>query len=886
MELLLTETARVTPELFHILAQEIVSLYDSWLSDLIWWCSMLLLGGYKISKNTKPFNDSQIKYLDRNSNNSTMMRMFKTSMKRFGIDTKSLESRRVDVDVADDVDEYFEKIYAKRSGLKSQSTSTSSEPIERQLLVSGWLTNQTTVMSGEVIDTIIAPYIKNLNINKARGIDGLSPKLIRDLNYNQTLVKPMSLLFRLCIATGQTPTKWNDAITSLIPKDRNDAATVDKRRPISVLPIFRRIFEGVYLQLIKSDDVGVFGPSDDILPKAQAGFRPNCSTLSHLITVHDLMVYGYKQVVFFDLYKAYDMVDIERLIDKLSKLGQPLVFLNLVRSLYTGGTAKFVVNGNLSKGMIKYCGLMQGALWSPLLFNIYSIDLPDRIPTYPTELSSPIKKFADDTMIIRPGKEYTETFLNDIKSIEAWCCDNAMLLNTLKTILLQSRLAENNNLAITDGSGCIIPTSLECKYLGFIFTSNGIDIDLNIAKRLEEAKKIFRFIQMVSWHWNQYTRLNIYKTFIRSKLEYGGALIYQLYISNMNLYKNSFVELEKFQQDCIRWILHQRQTYQISSAELGVLQIQPIVERFKSLHARTNLHVLKLVGRSSDIRDYWLNVKYRLLPPTTILLNRLINTNLYQQYKGLVSRWENGGDWIVNRKILLKKRVDTATGQPASPPSLEQHIKLVQRQEHKSKSKLNTLIPDSARLSSGFGPARFFKIKTSAVRHYAIQWSLNNFGHHHACPFLENNRTHRFKRSCLTAGHIDLIGISIGAENLSNQDSDIYILNRNRYIESFDENERCQQYTILDDLLNRQEYVKFGLVVADLLYKLNCKALADNLLQSIFIENHSTGPTTEKLDRIETITFIETLDRQLESRIQTPAAGVEAIALPGPSGIG
>lgn len=892
LELVIQRIATNSPEVFHQSAQQLASHYDDSITDMIWWCSAHILGEYKIPKYSLPMRDKKIEYLDRNSNNSNIVRLFKTSMKRFGIDTMSLSSRNCDVDVAEDVVDYYNEIYSKRKELLEQHVPVDPSPIERQLIVSGWIEKKASFMPSEMINIFITSCIEKLNVNKARGLDGISPKLLKCISKENSIVSSLSILFRLCIATGQTPAKWNAALTCLIPKDRNDAATVDKRRPISVLPILRRVFENVYMKLIDSNDTGIFGPSDHILPKAQAGFRKNMSTAAHLITVHDLMQKGYNQVVFFDLFKAYDLVDIERLILKLHQYKQSVLFINLTRSLYTGGTAKFVVNGELSTPIIKYCGLMQGAIWSPLLFNIYSKDLPDRIPRQVQEYTSPVKLFADDTMVLRKNSTPNEDFRHDILLVESWCKENAMRLNTKKSVIIKGPPSRGN--AITDGQGCIIPIAEESKYLGLIFDRRGIKVALNIRSRLERAQTSFKYVKLVGWNWSQYIRLLIYKTFIRSKLEYAAAILYQLYISNPTTESRvAFEDLDSFQNECLRWVLLKSPGYRISSSELGVLQIQPILERFQHLWIRHNEHVVTLTRQASDIRDYWLVAKRIPIQPPTVVINRLMSTDGYAEYNRLVDRWLNGSDWVIKvggrkkqTKVVRYNNVDPRTFQPVQPPSLVTHLKLVKRQESKLRSKMTTLIADSARVGGGFGVPRFFKIKNTTIRHYAVQWCLNNFGHLWDCPHIENNRNHKFKRSCLAEGHIDLIRVSVNSENLSNEDSIYFALNQRCYIEAFDDSYSAEHYTILDDLLNRQLYVKFGLVLSDLLKILDCKGIADTIMHSIYSVNKHGEDALNELQNTELINFRDNMERRPPSLPQLPPARLEASALPGPSGIG
>ena len=98
-------------------------------------------------------------------------------------------------------------------------------------------------------------------------------------------------------------------------------------------------------------------------------------------------------VVFLDLKKAFDTVDHDVLLGKLSLYGILESAYDWFDSYLNNRTQKCVVNGSLSKVCSLGCGVPQGTILGPLLFLIYINDLPNCL-----SFCQP-RMYADDTHI-------------------------------------------------------------------------------------------------------------------------------------------------------------------------------------------------------------------------------------------------------------------------------------------------------------------------------------------------------------------------------------------------------------------------------------------------------------------------------------------------------
>ena len=121
-----------------------------------------------------------------------------------------------------------------------------------------------------------------------------------------------------------------------------------------------------------------------ILIEAKHGFSPLHSTASALLKFTNKWYQNIDEgllngVVFLDLKKAFDTVNHEILLSKLSLYGvKGTAKMNAwFQSYLSNRTQVFQVNGKLSLSRNIVTGIPQGSILSPLLFLIYANDFPN-----------------------------------------------------------------------------------------------------------------------------------------------------------------------------------------------------------------------------------------------------------------------------------------------------------------------------------------------------------------------------------------------------------------------------------------------------------------------------------------------------------------------------
>ena len=175
----------------------------------------------------------------------------------------------------------------------------------------------------------------------------------------------------------------------------------------------------------------------NLLYKLQSGFRPrhSCSTaLTHLWDswlqeINKKKVVG---TVFLDFRKAFDLVNHEILLKKLSLYIPKSPALDLFSS-YLANRSQFVfVNGKSSRRQMVATGVPQGSNLGPLFFLLYINDLPLHV----TENNVTSELFADDSSLHTSSSSVVSlenSLQNGLDNVKEWCNENKMIIHPQKT---------------------------------------------------------------------------------------------------------------------------------------------------------------------------------------------------------------------------------------------------------------------------------------------------------------------------------------------------------------------------------------------------------------------------------------------------------------------
>ena len=302
----------------------------------------------------------------------------------------------------------------------------------------------------------------------APGTDDISANVLKYVT--KDVLTPITHVCQLSLDQGYFPSQLK--LAKIIPLFKSkDPATFSNYRPISLLSIFSKILEKVmynrlYNYLVKFKFLYIY----------QFGFQKNKSTYMALICLVDKLTQAlengeYAVGVFIDFQKAFDTVDHNILLEKLSYYGIRGSAHEWFRS-YLSGREQFVEFDNVSSNVLKVqCGVPQGSNLGPLLFLIYINDLAFVSPKLFAIL------FADDSNFFYTDKNIDnlfDTLNSELDKIVKWLNANKMSLNVDKTHYIVFTSRKNNVLRNQDIiiNGCKINEVVVTKFLGVLIDNN------------------------------------------------------------------------------------------------------------------------------------------------------------------------------------------------------------------------------------------------------------------------------------------------------------------------------------------------------------------------------------------------------------------------------
>ena len=289
-----------------------------------------------------------------------------------------------------------------------------------------------------------------MGASRACGPDGITVQMLR---CTFSVVGPHLLkLINHCIINCDLPDQWKAATVTALHK-KGDTSDPNNYRPISVLPIVAKLCERVVCTQLMAYLI-----SHNVLCHQQYGFRPGQSTEAALL---DAVMFATDSIdrgmmtslITADTSKAFDSVEHGRLLDKLEWYGVRRDWF----AAWLRGRTQTVRGG--SRALEVTHGVVQGSILGPLLFLVFTNDLPQHIPY------GKVVMYADDTQFL--DAEFPSNLQALKTRVESslriswtWFTQNRLKINPNKTeliIIRSSRQSIAPDLSIRFGNDEIVP---------------------------------------------------------------------------------------------------------------------------------------------------------------------------------------------------------------------------------------------------------------------------------------------------------------------------------------------------------------------------------------------------------------------------------------------
>ena len=373
------------------------------------------------------------------------------------------------------------------------------------------------------------------------------------------------------------PESWKSGVSCPILKPGKDRTQIPSCRPITMLSSIGKLMERTIQQRLE-----YFLETNKIFDNTQLGFRKGYGTTEALATIinHIDAEVDEKKfciAVYVDLESAFDRVWHGGVLSKLKELNTPTYLLKWIKHYFQDRKISVRLGEFTTLPKPLTVGVPQGAVLSPMLFNVMMHDLPkdDNIK---------VITYADDITLLTSDlkiENARQKMQNYITRLSTWLEKWQMVVNPQKCsyqIFTLKKLLPNITIRMYNHNMRFTNTQ---RVLGVTLDAPRLTLEAHFKSIIEQCKRrihIIRALSSTNWGCSRTLLRQIYIAYIRSKIEYGSFLFRDI--------KPKFLQkLEVMQNDAMRCILGARKTSPILSLQIESF-LPPIELRFQYLYAK------------------------------------------------------------------------------------------------------------------------------------------------------------------------------------------------------------------------------------------------------------------------------------------------------------
>lgn len=340
----------------------------------------------------------------------------------------------------------------------------------------------------------LAASLGQTKANKAAGPDEIYPEFL--LHLGKIGKRWLLDFFNNILESARLPDVFKRSKVIAILKPGKSPDEASSYRPISLLSVSFKLLERLLYNRI-------YRAANSAIPPEQAGFREGRSCADQVLALSSYIEAGFQKglktfVAFVDLSAAYDTVWIDGLLHKFAKIFPCRKTIQLMRSILGPRHVRVHLGEKFSRFRLLKNGLPQGSVLAPLLFNIYTSDIP--------QTSSRQFAYADDLALAFQAKSFEEgeaALTTDLKSIGDYYSKWRLCPNPSKTEVAAFHL-----------TNCLADQKLQVSFCGQTVEQKkspkylGVTLDRsltfrqhleNVAQKIKSRLNILKSLAGTSW---------------------------------------------------------------------------------------------------------------------------------------------------------------------------------------------------------------------------------------------------------------------------------------------------------------------------------------------------------------------------------------------------
>lgn len=361
--------------------------------------------------------------------------------------------------------------------------------------------------------------------NTAPGPDGIHYKMIKRMH--SSAVRYLVSLFNKIWTDHELPRQWKTATVLAFPKPGKPPSEPSSYRPIALSSCIGKLLEKIANgRLVRHLE------ANDLITPEQYGFRRNRGTVDALVRLQNHMQDSRRKgehtiCIFFDMHKAYDTTWRRGILQSLYGKGIRGNLALYCREFLRERFFRVRCGNSLSQMKEQNEGVPQGSVLSCTLFLLALDGITADIPN---EVNASL--YVDDLMLFASSRflpALTRRMQAAVTRSENWAIEHGFVFSAQKTVALHvtpRRTREADPPLLLGGAH--VNFRDEVKFLGMTLDKNLTWLPhlLALKARTMRGLDLLKCLAGLSWGADRFCLLTLYRSLIRSKIDYG-CIVYQ-----------------------------------------------------------------------------------------------------------------------------------------------------------------------------------------------------------------------------------------------------------------------------------------------------------------------------------------------------------------------